>query len=54
MNQTDNLNTITVSKNFQIFLELSTFNDRLCGLVVRVLTTDTGVPGSIPGQYKKK
>jgi hypothetical protein len=28
--------------------------DRLCGLVVRVLTTDAGVPASIPGHYKKK
>jgi hypothetical protein len=27
--------------------------DRLCGLVVRVLATDAGVPGSIPGHYKK-
>jgi hypothetical protein len=26
--------------------------DRLCGLVVRVI--DTGIPGSIPGHYKKK
>jgi hypothetical protein len=32
---------------------LCIFVDRLCGLVVRVLTTDAGVPGSIPGHYKK-
>jgi hypothetical protein len=29
-------------------------SDRLCGLVVEFLTADAGVPGSIPGHYKKK
>jgi hypothetical protein len=28
--------------------------DRLCGLVVRVLATYPGVPGSIPGHYQTK
>jgi hypothetical protein len=27
--------------------------DRLCGLVVRVLSYRSGGPGSIPGHYKK-
>jgi hypothetical protein len=29
-------------------------NDRLCGLVVRVLVYRAGGPGSIPGSTKKK
>jgi hypothetical protein len=28
--------------------------DRLCGLVVKFLTTGAGVPGSIPGHYQEK
>jgi hypothetical protein len=31
-----------------------TLNDRLCGLVVRVLGYRSGGPGSIPGTIKKK
>jgi hypothetical protein len=30
------------------------YNDRLCGLVVRVLGYRSGGPGSIPGTTKKK
>jgi hypothetical protein len=30
------------------------FNDRLCGLVVRVLGYRSGGPGSIPGTTRKK
>jgi hypothetical protein len=29
-------------------------SDRLCGLVVRVLSYRFGGPGSIPGNYQKK
>jgi hypothetical protein len=35
---------------FKYYLER---NDRLCGLVV-ILAKNPEVPGSIPGQYKKK
>jgi hypothetical protein len=31
-----------------------TYNDRLCGLVVRVLGYRSGGPGSIPGTTRKK
>jgi hypothetical protein len=39
---------------FKIFLLLFYNNDRLCGLVVRVLGYRFGGPGSIPGTTKKK
>jgi hypothetical protein len=36
------------------FSKVSTYKDRLCGLVVRVLGYRSGGPGSIPGTTKKK
>jgi hypothetical protein len=42
---------------FRLFCHLITyecFEDRLCGLVVRVLGYRSGGPGSIPGTTKKK
>jgi hypothetical protein len=36
------------------FLFKSYFNDRLCGLVVRVLGYRSGGPGSIPGTTRKE
>jgi hypothetical protein len=39
---------------FLIFVGEWFVGDRLCGLVVEeFLATDAGVPGSIPGHYKK-
>jgi hypothetical protein len=38
----------------RIFRERSAKNDRLCGLVVRVLGYRSGGPGSIPGTTIKK
>jgi hypothetical protein len=37
--------------NFHVVIE---GDDRLCGLVVRVLGYRSGCPGSIPGTTKKK
>jgi uncharacterized metal-binding protein len=39
---------------FQQKSQINCLCDRLCGLVVRVLDYRSGVPGSIPGHYKKK
>jgi hypothetical protein len=36
------------------FCHVWTTNDRLCGLVVRVLGYRSGGPGSIPGTTRKK
>jgi hypothetical protein len=38
---------LTVSQYYEV-------GDRLCGLVVRVLSYRSGGPGSIPGNTKKK
>jgi hypothetical protein len=40
--------------NFQNFDSYITRNDRLCGLVVRVLGYRSGGPDSIPGTNRKK
>jgi hypothetical protein len=40
--------------DMQFFLSVQKLNDRLCGLVVRVLGYRSGGPGSIPGTTKKK
>jgi hypothetical protein len=42
---------IRLIKKFSIFIILQ---DRLCGLVVRVLGYRSGSPGSIPGTTRKK
>jgi hypothetical protein len=43
-----------VSSRNYIFKLLNHFEDRLCGLVVRVLGYRSGGPGSIPGTIRKK
>jgi hypothetical protein len=37
-----------------LFRTVIKFNDRFCGIVVRVLGYRSGGPGSIPGTTKKK
>jgi hypothetical protein len=43
-----------MKKDVCVFGNYETVNDRLCGLVVRVLGYRSGGPGSIPGTTKKK
>jgi hypothetical protein len=45
---------IYISTNHDIYLIHYLLNDRLCGLVVRVLGYRSGGPGSIPGTTRKK
>jgi hypothetical protein len=40
--------------SFTIYHRVKSLEDRLCGLVVRVLGYRSGGPGSIPGTTKKK
>jgi hypothetical protein len=42
------------SRRYQIFSVVVGLEDRLCGLVVRVLGYRSGGPGSIPGTTRKK
>jgi hypothetical protein len=45
---------ITLSFTIYRLGNLSTYSDRLCGLVARVLGYRSGGPGSIPGTTRKK
>jgi hypothetical protein len=49
----ENIVYATISIIF-IFISCCSSNDRLCGLVVRVLGYRSGGPGSIPGTTRKK
>jgi hypothetical protein len=44
----------TLSTYINDFIYTYVFNDRLCGLVVRVLSYRSGGPGSIPGTTRKE
>jgi hypothetical protein len=42
------------NNSIQLITIITYYNDRLCGLVVRVLGYSSGGPGSIPGTSRKK
>jgi hypothetical protein len=43
-----------IVRNCDIYINIAPKQDRLCGLLVRVLGYRSGGPGSIPGTTRKK